>query len=173
MTPAWLDAVAKSVALFAAASFFFYKLYTGYHVINLALSVRCERTPLDGDRDLVVVFATLTKGDRGSLALHDLQARFTTSGGSQLVPFAGFERSSYRTDPLPIGDRKVLNWSLRSENSPFIRIAPGDAVEVACSATIAKSEVCIIEVAVLGPKLNSSAIGQWKASYVSAPKPMA
>jgi hypothetical protein len=120
--PDWLDAETKALALLAAGAFFAYKIFSGYQTIDLKLSLRCERSTVSETTDLLVVFASLCKGDRGSLRIHDMQARFKWSPAKTAVhPFIGFDRLSFNT----VGSgadagRKRLDWTRSSSKSAFI-----------------------------------------------------
>jgi hypothetical protein len=169
--PDWLDAESKALALLAAGGFFVYKVISGYQKIDLKLSLRCERTSMSETTDLIIVFASLTKGDRGSLHMHDMQARFTWSPEhTVIVPFVGFDRLSFNTGQSGVDKgRKRLDWGRNNSSSPFIALPPGDSVQFACSSEIPKETIGTIEVAVLGVMRGSAAVAQWRSSYISAP----
>jgi hypothetical protein len=171
-SPDWLDAITKAFALLATGAFFVYKVVAGYQKIDLRLSLRCERSAIDSNTDLLVVFASLEKGDRGSMRIHDMQARFTWPDTTpNVVPFVGFERLSCNTKNTgPDTGRKLLEWSRPNSHSPFISLPPGDAVQFACASKIPRLAVGTIEVAVLGVMRGSAAVAQWRSSYVSAPQ---
>jgi hypothetical protein len=169
--PDWLDAESKALALLAAGAFFLYKVASGYQKIDLKLSLRCERTSINEITDIIVIFADLTKGDRGSLRIHDIQARFTWSLEDAVIrPFVGFDRLSFNTvrSGTDTG-RKRLDWARANLKSPFIALPPGDCVQFACSSEIPKAAVGTIEVAVLGVMRGSAQVAQWRASYISVP----
>lgn len=169
--PAWIDAVAKLLGVIGALGFFLYKWRTGYHKINLELSIACERVPMDADREHLSITATLKKGDRGSLRLHDLQARVTTDAdGAVVLPFIGFERLSYeRPSRRTTHGRRLVQWSI-DPDTPFIAIPPGDATQFACTTTVPRDAACTVEVVVLGVKQGDKlSKAQWRASVVSLP----
>ena len=114
--------------------------------------------------------AKVTKGDRGSLEVHDAQARFTFRDQVRTTAFAGFERSSFTTESLPDTKRHVIDWSKRSKDSPFLRLTPGESSSFSCHVEVPKKETCFVEVAVLGKKPCGEKVGQWKATYVSIPR---
>jgi hypothetical protein len=169
--PDWLDAETKALALLAAGGFFVYKVISGYQKVDLKLSLRCERSAVSESADLIVVFASLSKGDRGSLRIHDMQARFTWAPDSSVtLPFVGFDRLSFNTTEKDGGkSRKRLDWSRANAQSPFIALPPGDSVQFACSLEIPKKTIGTIEVAVLGVMRGSATVAQWRSSYISAP----
>ena len=155
----------------------YYKWKAGYEVINLSLDLQCNRTPKDADTDLLVLFLTLNKGDRATLDVHDVQARFTIGDQVKVIPFIGFERSTYDTEQLPASGhpatkRRVIVWTKRAETSPFLRLTPGESTRVSLQypGKLLKTETCFIEVAVLGIQASGKKGGQWKATYVSVPR---
>jgi hypothetical protein len=165
-----IKAIAESIAFGCAGAFFIWKLRSGYQIMNLSLGLQCRRTARDADTDLLIVTATLTKGDRGSLEVHDAQARFTIRERVHTASFAGLERSGYKTESLSAAERHVLNWSRRSKSSPFLRLTPGESSCISCSIEVPKSETCFVEVAVLGKQAGGKKVGQWKATDVSVPR---
>jgi hypothetical protein len=165
-----VKAIVESIAFGCAGGFFIWKIYSGYQVVNLSLGLKCQRTARNADTDFLVVSATLTKGERGSLEVHDAQARFTIGDQVQTVPFVSFERSSYTTELLPAGKRHVIDWSKRSKSSPFLRLTPGESSCFSCHVELPKQQMCFIEVAVLGKQAGRDWVGQWKATYVSVPR---
>ena len=171
-------AMAELFALCAAGVFFIYKFLTGYFFINLSVSLLCERKhSTKPDRDLLLVCVKLEKGDRGSLRIHDAQARITyLSDKTEVEPvrFRGNERSSYNSQKMGAFDRKTINWAKQSEETPFLRLAPGEKTEYACVFEVPRNDACLIDVAILGrrgvPSLERFRhVGQWKASSVSLP----
>jgi hypothetical protein len=162
-------AVVETIAFGCAGWFFIWKWRSGYQVVNLTLELQCQRTARDADTDLLVVSATMRKGDRGSLEVHDAQARFTFGDQVRILSFVGFERSSFVTKSLPQSERYEINWSKRSENSPFLQLTPGESSCVSCYIDLPKKQTCFVEVAILGKQSGGKAICQWKATCVSAP----
>jgi hypothetical protein len=165
-----IKAIVESIAFGCAGAFFIWKLRSGYQVVNLSLGLQCHRSARDPDTDLLVASVTLTKGDRGSLDVHDAQARFTIRDKVRTASFAGFERSSYTTESLPAAERHVIDWSTRSKSSPFLRLTPGESSCLSCYVDVPKRETCFVEVAVLGKQASGKKVGQWKATYVSIPR---
>jgi hypothetical protein len=163
-------AIAETIALISAAGFFVYKIIEGYFYVDLSLSVSSTRSHSTDGADLLVITAKLKKGSRGSIRLHDMQARLTYGEQVQCRTFVGFHRQSYTTAPVGCTDRKVVNWDKLSESRPLLRLPPNEETEFSCYAEVPKRAVCIVEVAVLGGRENPwSGLGQWKASHVSTP----
>src|SRR5271165_4210155 len=66
---------AQVLAWLGAAVFFGYRAYSGYFITDLDLKLECERKrQADTEPDLVSVCATVEKGERGAVALHDVRA---------------------------------------------------------------------------------------------------
>lgn len=163
--------------LIGGGCLWYYKWRAGYEVVNLSLDLQCQRTPQDDDTDLLVLSLTLNKGDRATLDVHDVQARFTIREKVKVVPFIGFERSTYYTDKLPVSgacpiERRVIDWTKRAETSPFLRLTPGEStcISIIYPDKLPKTETCFIEVAVLGKQASGKTGGQWKATCVSVPR---
>ena len=72
--------VVKNVGEFGgfvcAGLFFLYKWQSGYLRPNLSISLQCERKPaVDATKHDLIVRADLSKGDLGSILIHDAQAK--------------------------------------------------------------------------------------------------
>jgi|ERR1051325_3588399 hypothetical protein len=171
VTPEQVKDIAETIALASAAGFFIYKAVSGYLYVDMSLAVSSQRSSANQDEDLLAITAHLKKGSRGSVRIHDAQARVTFDGGQQTMPFAGFHRLSYTTDRTGSVDRKVLDWSKRSETQPLLRLPPDEATEFSCCFRVPKHVICVVEVAVLGRERSWFRLGQWRASHVSTPKP--
>ena len=68
------------IALFAAGSYFIYKLIDGWGLVNLSLELDANRQTGD-ETDLVAIVLKLNKGDRGSLELHTVELRCSPESG--------------------------------------------------------------------------------------------
>lgn len=169
MTPEDIKAIAETVALASAALFFIYKLVAGYLYVELSVALTTTRTHIDPANDLLVITAKLKKGSRGSIRIHDAQARVVYDGTVKLVQFIGIHRLSYVSGKLGSTDRKSINWNISSKSSPLLRLPPNEETEFSCSTQVPRTAICEIEIAILGRERSWFGIGQWKASNVSAP----
>jgi hypothetical protein len=133
-----------------AAAFFAYKAIAGYFYVQMSLSVSSDRVRTHPDKDILVVVAKLKKGDRGSVRLHDAQARITYDGQSQAVSFVGIHRLSVTTDRTTKGERRVVRWDKLSESQPLLRLPPDEETEFSCHAEVPKDAICVVEVTILG-----------------------
>ena len=175
--------LAEVVALFSAATFFGYKLLTGYFLLNLSVVVACHRQrSAEANLDTLVVITTLEKGSEGSLELHDAQAKITVDGRTEYFDFPGTRRSAYvdRSDAFATGKSARINWNESHPDSPFIKMTPNERTELALYCSVPSGGVCAIEVAIAGRKtfrssnllsriFKSPKMGQWKACSVSLP----
>jgi hypothetical protein len=80
-----IKAIAEIFALVAAGAYFFYRLVSGYFVVNLTVALTVTRQPIPYvPEDYLSITASLAKGDRGSLELHDAQVLITSPYGEQI-----------------------------------------------------------------------------------------
>ena len=163
------------LAFIAAGLFFGYKFVAGYFITNLSLSLACLRqeSPLEG-KDFLAVTAKLTKGERGSLDLHDAKVRVNWMSGHLIEALAGIERQSFSTERLGKTDRKVISFKRRSKKAPLLRLSPGEETSLSCCFEVPRESVCTVELVVLGSMrriIPRTRIGQWRASSVSIPLP--
>ncbi|MEA2204377.1 MAG: hypothetical protein QOE77_1153 [Blastocatellia bacterium] len=164
------ESIAKTLGFFAAAVFFIYKAISGYLITNMAVKLDFNRQRSANDMDYLVVTASLSKGDRGSVNIHDAQGRLRYDGSEPPpVPLIGVERLSYKTVTLNDEEQKQIDWDKRSESSPFIRLSPGEEAEFACCWEVPSKAACKVEVVFIGKRLTGKRLGQWRSSGVSLP----
>jgi hypothetical protein len=164
--------LAEILALLAAAVFFMYKAVTGYLITNMSIELQCFRQPIPHKaEDYLHVIMTLTKGDKGTVRIHDAQARMHIEGEEhRTVSFSGASRLSFITKTVEGFKRHVINWDTRSEKNPFLNLSPGEKAQFSCFAEVPRHSLCTVEVAVLGNHVASWKMGQWRASFVSLPE---
>jgi hypothetical protein len=167
-----LKNLATALALVAGGGYFIYKVLSGYEVINVKLAVTTSRTPMpNSDRDYLNVVATFTKGDRGSVLLHDAQVRIKPhTGDPQQLAFVGVERLSIRLAVQGDLQRQEIRWGTRSQDAAFLNLTPGEETHFATYTDVPRNEPCTVEVVFLGQRPSSKRIGQWRASCVSMPR---
>ena len=161
--------IAETLAIASAAIFFAYKAISGYLYVDMSLALSSGRSRLTDAEDVLVITLRLKKGGRGSVRIHDVQARVSCGPTHQILTFVGFHRLSYTTEPVTSIERKVINWRKLSENQPLLRLPPDEETEFSCWCRVPTSAICNVEVAVLGRERSWFGIGQWKASLVSTP----
>jgi hypothetical protein len=165
------ESIAKTLGFFGAAVFFLYKAISGYLITNMSVKLDFNRQrSAKTDMDYLVVNVSLSKGDRGSVNIHDAQARLRyDSSEPPPVPLIGAERLSCKTVRLNDEEQKQIDWDKRSESSPFIRLSPGEEAEFACCWEVPPKAACKVEVVIIGKRLRSTRLGQWRSSGVSLP----
>ncbi len=163
--------LAEIFAFVAAGLFFIYKFLTGYFVSNLSISISFLRQPkVKLDTDDLIINATLSKGDRGSINLHDAQVRVKWEGGECIEPLIGMDRLSFRTRIIGNNYKtKFIDWNKRSKKLPILRLTPGEETNFSCYINIPTNATCTIELVVIGKKPVSCLVGQWRASIISLP----
>lgn len=157
-------------AYLAAGGFFLYKLLTGYLMTNLSVKMSSSRQCANSnEKDHLIVTVKLSKGERGSLNLHDAQVRVKWNGTVEAKPLIGADRRSLRTEVVGKSERKVVNWEGRSVKQPFLRLTAGESCEFVTHFLVPCAQICEIELAVLGMKQSGFRVGQWRASTISLP----
>lgn len=138
----------EAFAWVSAGGLFLYKTVSGYLISNLTLSVSCERKNAGIGVDFLVVRATLKKGDRGAVALHDATAQVSPAapGETNSKTLAGISRlSSGPSDTR--GILKIVNST--SQKKPLLNLPPGEETMFSEYLKIPASEPCIVTVTVL------------------------
>ena len=160
----------QTFAYLAAGGFFLYKIVTGYLMTNLSVEISCRRERSQkNEKDNLVVTANLSKGERGSVNLHDAQVKVSWDGGSVTKPLIGADRRSLKAEVVGKSKRNVVNWEERSAKSPFLRLTAGESCQFAAHFEVPSAQICEIELAVLGMKQAGFRVGQWRASTISLP----
>ena len=158
-------------AYLAAGGFFLYKLLTGYLMTNLSTSLSSSRQcDMESGTDHLVVTICLSKGERGSLNIHDAQVKVTWRDDEDAKSLIGIDRRSFETEAIV--PRKVANWEERSAKQPFLRLTAGESCQFAAYFEVPCGQVCEIEFALLGMKQSGFRVGQWRASSVALPHPI-
>ncbi|HEX5687381.1 MAG TPA: hypothetical protein VFY73_25475 [Ideonella sp.] len=75
----------KIVALLAGAAFFGWKIFTGWLIINLKMSVCLSRERRDDETDFLAIVVTLEKGATDSIWLQHITARAKSTDGNELA----------------------------------------------------------------------------------------
>jgi hypothetical protein len=180
-------------AYIAAVVFFGYKVLAGYFLIDLGISVDCERKRKPGseNKDYLGISVALKKGERAGLVLHDAQVRVTSCTSPQVLgpyPLTTIWRAS-RTDRVPDLEvttklcpqkgpppeilRARIDWTCIPGDAPCLNLPPGDESKLAAFVEVDRDIPYIVEVVVLGRVMflwfAGERFGQWRASKVSLP----
>lgn len=163
--------LAEIIALAAAAGFFLYRALAGYFIVNMSSRIHCRRQHISGTtEDYLQVTLELSKGDKGTIQIHDAQAKFTMANGLKyLRPFLGIDRRGHKPDSAN-ENRKKIDWGMQSKKNPLLNLSPGEQAQFSCMAEVPTGAPCTIEVAVLGRRLHHWKMGQWRASCLSFPE---
>lgn len=160
--------IAETVAFACAALYFLYRATAGYLIANISITASASRQIAHSGNDYLIVRVTVSKGDRGSVNLHDAQIQVDWGSKPVRVPLKGIRRLSFK--PRRDAPGKEINWDLLSESSPMIRLTPGEETVLSGACTVPTSALCNVEVVVLGQMLLTHRFGQWQASTVSLPR---
>jgi hypothetical protein len=173
----WVDIAKNTVetlAVLIGGIYAVIKIRAGESIVNLSLSVACDRVGHDDKLDTLSVVILLEKGDRSTIQIHDIQVRVN----GQSVNWKGTEwreqmHRLYTPDEPNAGATAPyfdLTWGKRSDRAPFLNLSPGEKTELANYCEVNHREVCHVEVAAVGVELKSGKRSQWRASAVSLPR---
>ena len=168
------DHLTKALALLAALLFFAYKAISGYMVTNMSLKLACTRQPSDQSHDDLTLSITLLKGDRGSVAIHDATVRlYRADGGDndkpEPIPLTSIKRLSFNTVSSGSANGKKVAWDAPSRSKPYLNLTPGDEMTLSAYCQVASAGVWRVEVVVLGSRLFSPFVAQWRGSLIALP----
>jgi hypothetical protein len=179
-------------AYIAAVLFFYYRARSGYLVVDMGISIDCERKrkPGPGNKDYLGISVALKKGERAGLVLHDAQVRLTSCtspqvlGPYQLTTIWRTNRTGTRPDAeaakrlCPKEEprqtlRVQIDWTCIPADVPRINLPPGDECQLAAFVEVNGDEPYMVEAVVLAQTIFlgsiTDRIGQWRASKVSLP----
>lgn len=160
--------LAEALALTAAGIFFLYRFFLGYFFVNLSVSLEKDRWHKKGtSTDYISVKCTLTKGDRGTLTLHDARVRASWKTGYRIASLAEVERLGFKTERLGAIQRRLVNFGVRSRTAPLLSLTPGEITQYECLLEVPAETPCHVEVVVLGKTKWSPWVSQWRASIIS------
>ena len=178
----------------AAAILFLFKLAAGYFIANLSVELAQRRQVATKEgKDHLVITVKLSKGDRSTIALHDVRLQII-SGKDEIIevkdgiPFKDRKR-------IPVNDnrrfrlsfageepkRPTLDFSRYDEKVPVLQMTPGEVTHFDAIAEVPSAGTVRIEVAILGQTLlmnyitdrwwfsKKIGVGQWRASVISLP----
>jgi hypothetical protein len=165
---------AQFAALVLAALFFLVKAWQGWFNVNMSLSgVTRRRLRGDGLDDLIVEM-TVTRGQTGSISIHETAVRVSWPDASPLrtsplcAELTGITRLKIE-DTGSTGRRAYrIKWPWEPARSLY-KMPPTESSIWSCCVQVPADQVCTVEVAVVGLRMLSRAPGQWKASFVSLP----
>jgi hypothetical protein len=166
------DHLAKSLALLAALVFFAYKAISGYMVTNMSLKLACTRQPSNkGNLDDLALSITLLKGDRGSVAIHDATVRLYGADGVGLgpIPLTSIDRLTLDPDSSGNANRKKVAWDTSLDSKPCLNLTPGDEMTLSSYCQVSSAGVWRAEVVVLGRRVFSPFVAQWRGSLIALP----
>jgi hypothetical protein len=158
---------AECFAYVSGGAFLIYKVLSGYFLTDLSLKISCERFTLAGVDNLSVT-ATVKKGDKGAIRIHDARVRITDAVGTILHEKAliGTNRLSFNTDD----SARMTATFHRDSKTPWLSLPPGDKTQFAAHFDVPLGIACLVEVVILGKKLWwGGKAAQWRASAVSFP----
>ena len=163
-----MKAVAEGFAFLSAGAFFLYKMFSGYMIANLTLGLNCDRR-VSGQLgvDYLVVSASVKKGDRGAVTLHDAKARISAPAPEEeaLKSLSGISRLSYKTSGKILEIREK-----QSESNPLLNLSPGEETVFSTFFRVPSDQPCTVDVTLLGVwPWHFKTKYQWRASQVSLP----
>jgi hypothetical protein len=189
--------VVEVLAYISALIFFVFRVSSGYFVVDMAISVDCERKRKPGaeSKDYLGISVALKKGERASVQLHDAQVRISSCISDQVLgPFSlttvwrtnrtdlepDIEASRNLCPELkpkqnkrPTTHRAQIDWTCIPQDTPRINLPPGDESKLAACVEVDQDIPYMIEVVVLArtiwAKRRNGRFGQWRGSKVSLP----
>ena len=147
--------IAQVLAVIGAATYFGWKIISGYAAVNLTVSVTSRRYKKDEDTDLLVMTVTFAKGDREAVVLKEVKLLLTKIGMD--IP----------TKHIEITDPEI------TDEGRMIRITPGETAtfehveEVPSEAVIKLIATVSGSVGFLTESVSPTAF--WRGSAISVP----
>ena len=157
------DSVTVGGAL-TAAVFFLWKLFTGWLIINLQVSIDLKRQSYDGENDILAVQINLKKGSTDTLWIRDISLRVTPQWPADKPTVITFAELTQ----LAIVNKK-LDWEAACPEAKNITLSPDESVQFARAILVPRNRPALVEAAVFGDRTFWSKGFQWRASAVALP----
>jgi hypothetical protein len=105
------------------------------------------------------------------MEMNDLTALITYKDHEDEVRFEGIARSSSHSERISNTSRAVPEWKKADARSPLLKLVPDEEIDLTALHEVPADAACRIQVCLIGPRIGSSVLGQWKCSTVSFPLP--
>ena len=160
-----IETTLKIVALVAGGGFFAWKLWTGWLIANVKLSVSGTREAKDEQTDFLAIAVYIEKGSTDSVWLKQVSVRVTPTDEDPRAPvdLTGFQRLS-RTDDK-------LNWSSVDPIRTKWAVSPGETLQLGTYCTVPAGKPALLEAAIFATRPMWPPGFQWRATSVSLPRP--
>lgn len=155
----------KIVALVAGGTFFGWKIFTGWLIINLKMSVNLAREKKNDETDFLSIIVTLEKGATDSIWLQHITARVKTPDGSELTELDLSEELKW----LRIEEKHVI-WGQYEPDGRKIALSPSEVMQISRVIEVPRKVPVIVDVATFGTRKFWPPGFQWRASGVALPK---
>ncbi len=159
-----LQTLLTIIATASAAGFFIWKIFAGWLVVNLEISIETERQTQSDTEDLLGFKIQLKKGSTDTLKIKDIRARVC----EQIDGDALHELTFPEIEKLNTNEMHIISWK-----KPFagrkITLSPGESFHLGRFVRIPVGIPVIIEAAVHGTRTAWGFGFQWRASIASLP----
>lgn len=154
----------KVLGIAAAAGFFLWKLFTGWLIINLQVSLDLQLR-VTKKNHILAIQVNLKKGATDTLWIRDVSVRVTPHGTASLPTVIEFSELTQ----LAVGDKK-LNWAASHPEGKKITLSPDESVQFCGYPRWSqKVRLHLWTPLVFGDRTFWSQGFQWRASAVSLP----
>lgn len=154
----------KVLALLGGALFVAWKLFTGWLIINLKVSVKLDRSTKSPEIDHLGITVTFEKGTTDSIWLQHVTARAVWPGHDDPEPIDMSEELRW----LLVHNHRIA-WGKYKPSHGSIALSPGESTTIARITEVPADVAVIVEVAAYGRRNFWPRGFQWRASSVSLP----
>jgi hypothetical protein len=160
-----IESLSKVIALIAAALFFCWKLFTGWLIVNMQISIEASRQEYEAKCDLVTVRVKLDKGMTDTLWLRDASVRICSideTGEAREILSKRFELNRLKIDS------EKLVWEPALDEKK-LTLSPGESLHFGWPFKVTAGGPLVIEAAVYGNRTFWRRGFQWRASLGCPP----
>jgi hypothetical protein len=162
---------AQALVWLAGGLFFAYKTFSGQNIVGMSLAVTATRSPAPQSADdYLAITLTLTGGERGTIRLHDAQARLFPQEGNEQPAKFDLKRLDHIWEKISV--RGIVSWDTTNPREGLLNLAPKESTQFTSYCRVRAERACRIDVAVLGMRRSGLQMGQWRASCFSPPRVM-
>lgn len=156
----------KVAGILAAALFFLWKLFTGWLIINLQVSLDLKRQRYDERNDILAIQLNLKKGATDTLWIQDISLRVAPEDSTFKPIIIEFPELTQ----LAVAENKLI-WDALSPKAKKLTLSPDESLQFGRAVPVPRDMPALVEVAVFGNRTFWSTGFQWRASGVSLPIP--
>jgi hypothetical protein len=161
--------LATLLAAIGALFYFWYKIFSGWMLLNLSSSISIERESILEQDDHFVVNVTLVKGKVDSVRLLSAEIHVIGIDPVQATPILRILKGLRR---IPVNESNKVNWDEEDASNEYLNVSTEESLQLSEHFRVKRGVVYRVELVVTGDRIGNRIIpsrSQWRASAISLP----